>query len=266
MAEWRKAKVLITARTYPTPSYKGIEVSCTAGISESGDWLRLFPIPYRFLTQDQRFRKYQWIEARITKASDARPESYNIDIDSIQIVSEPLSTVNAWHARRELLAPLISPSLCHLMAQRDAHKFPTLGLFKPGEISKLVLEPDSPEWSSTELAKLRQINLFAKAPKKELEKIPYKFKYRFKCADPACENGHELMCADWELGQSYRSWLDKYGDDWEAKFRERYEYDMITKLDTHFHVGTVSSHPNRWIIVSLFYPPPEPPIHQLKLL
>jgi hypothetical protein len=30
---------------------------------------------------------------------------------------------------------------------------------------------------------------------------------------------------------------------------------MITKLDTHFYVGTVHKHPTEWIIVGLFYPP-----------
>jgi hypothetical protein len=29
---------------------------------------------------------------------------------------------------------------------------------------------------------------------------------------------------------------------------------MIEKLDTHFFVGTLHQHPNRWIIVGLFYP------------
>jgi hypothetical protein len=57
------------------------------------------------------------------------------------------------------------------------------------------------------------------------------------------------------MGQSYRRWSGDYGPDWEAKFRERYETEMIQKNDTHFYVGTVHKHPNRWIIVGLFYPP-----------
>ncbi len=62
------------------------------------------------------------------------------------------------------------------------------------------------------------------------------------------------MCTDWEMGQSYRSWR-RYGQEWEAKFRQRYERDMIERNDTSFYVGTVHQHPNRWIIVGLFYPP-----------
>ena len=52
---------LIVVRTYPTPARKGIEVSCTAAITDQGEWLRLFPVPYRFLKLDKRIQKYQWI-------------------------------------------------------------------------------------------------------------------------------------------------------------------------------------------------------------
>jgi len=69
-------------------------------------------------------------------------------------------------------------------------------------------------------------------------------------------NGHDMMCTDWEMGQAYRSWRREYGDDqWEAKFRQRFEMEMIEKNETHFFVGTVNQHPASWIIFGLFYPP-----------
>lgn len=63
------------------------------------------------------------------------------------------------------------------------------------------------------------------------------------------------MCVDWELGQSYRSWKQKYGTKWEWAIINRYETDMILKYDTHFFVGTMHGHPHEWIIIGLFYPP-----------
>jgi hypothetical protein len=30
---------------------------------------------------------------------------------------------------------------------------------------------------------------------------------------------------------------------------------MINRYGNHFNVGTVANHPNRWIIIRLFYPP-----------
>jgi hypothetical protein len=77
MPSWSRKKVLITVRTYPVPAQKNIEVSCTAGITSEGEWIRLFPVPYRFMEYDKRFVKYQWIEVDVLKApQDSRPESH----------------------------------------------------------------------------------------------------------------------------------------------------------------------------------------------
>jgi hypothetical protein len=247
------AKVLVTAKTYPSPARKGVEVSCTGGITEDGRWIRLFPMPFRFLSKDKQFHKYQWIELQVTKASDSRPESFQPILESIRIVSDPLPTAESWQARREIVEPLQSPSLCYLKANRTEHGGSTLGFFKPREIRRLVIEPDSPNWTEAQLARLRQSVMFDNAPTKELEKIPFKFKYEFACDDPSC-NGHTISCVDWEMSEAYRSWLREYRD-WQSAFRNRFEDDMIEHRDTHFFVGTTREHPGSWIIVGLFYPP-----------
>jgi hypothetical protein len=51
---WSTKRVLIVVKTYPTPAHKGVEVSCTAGVTREGEWIRLFPVPFRFLEQEQR--------------------------------------------------------------------------------------------------------------------------------------------------------------------------------------------------------------------
>jgi hypothetical protein len=259
-----KKKILVTIRTYPVPATKGVEVSCTAGITEDHQWIRLFPVPYRFLQPDRRFRKYQWIEAMVTKASDPRPESYHIYRDSINIISEVLPTANAWQQRKELIYPLKGHCLCCIQKERNEKKFPTLGIFRPKTIQRLSIEADRPTWTDEELNKLRQGDLFENTPPEELEKIPYQFRYSFDCDHVGCP-GHSAICTDWEMGQSYRQWRAEYGRNWETKFRERYESDMINNNDTHFYVGTIHGHPHVWIIVGLFYPPFPKPSPNLSL-
>ncbi len=251
---WINKKILIVVRTYPTPARQGVEVSCTAGITEDGQWIRLFPVPYRFLAPDRRFRKYQWIEAEIRKSSDPRPESYKINPDSIRILEEPISTKNRWQHRKDLLFPLKADSLCFLKRARDSHGSPTLGLFKPKQITGFSIEAVSPQWSPAELERLSQYSMFEDAPFSPLEKIPYKFYYKFRCHDKFCP-GHRLSCTDWELGQAYRKWLRLYGPKWESDFRKTFETKMAFEADTHFYVGTLLAHPDSWIIVGLFYPP-----------
>ena len=84
-ARKQKLKVLITVKTYPIPSKKYDELVCTAGVTKSGDFVRLYPINFRDLPYTQQYKKYQWIEVLAEKHQerDARKESYRPDSDSI---------------------------------------------------------------------------------------------------------------------------------------------------------------------------------------
>lgn len=253
MPGWTKKRVLITVRTYPVPAQKNIEVSCTAGVTSEGEWIRLFPVPYRFMEYDKRFVKYQWIEVDVIKATqDPRPESYKLNVDSI-VIGEQLTTVDCWRARKAVVGPLIKRSMCEIRRERDANGSPTLGLFKPREIKRLIIEPDTGEWTPQQLVNLDQTMLFHRGPSEKLEKIPHKFSYEFLCDDSDC-SGHTMSCTDWEMGQSYRDWRDEYGEEWEIALRKTYEEKMMQR-DTHFYVGTIHQYPTSWIIVGLFYPP-----------
>lgn len=255
-------RALIVVRTYPTPAKKGVEVSCTAAITEKGEWLRLFPVPYRFLAEDQRFRKYQWVEVTVTKASDPRPESHKLRPNGIKIVSDPLPTTNAWQARKDRIFPLRSHCLCCLKRVCDEQGHPTLGIFRPKLIESLIIKPENPTWTEAQLAALRQGLLFEKAPDKELEKVPFSFRYQFRCDEVTC-SGHKMICTDWEMGQSWRAWKTKYRDQWEVKFRQRYETEMIERTTRIFlwvlftdipepGLSSVCSiHPDRLLSVSL---------------
>lgn len=70
-------KILITVLTYPTPSHKYIETVCTAGITEEGDWIRIYPIKLRML--EGKIQKYHWyifdVEPRPSD-KDLRKESF----------------------------------------------------------------------------------------------------------------------------------------------------------------------------------------------
>jgi hypothetical protein len=142
-----KKTALIVVRTYPVPAKKGVEVSCTAAITDKGEWLRLFPVPYRFLSEDQRFRKYQWVEVTVAKASDPRPESYKLKSDGIKILSAPLPTTKGWLSRKKVILPLEAHCLCCLRKQRDEQSYPTLGLFRPKHIERLIIEPEDGDWT-----------------------------------------------------------------------------------------------------------------------
>jgi hypothetical protein len=202
---------------------------------------------------ERRFTKWQWIDVSVLKASDGRPESYKLNAESIQ-VGERIGTENNWRARRDLMTSLRSLSMCRIQSVQREHGAPTLGFFRPHTIKRLIIEPaKADKWTADELAILQRDSLFQKAPAETLEKIPFDFRYEYRCGDTNCR-GHTMMCTDWEMGQAYRAWRRDYGDKWEAPFRQKFEDEMINKNETHFYVGTVHQHPNNWIIVGLFYP------------
>src|SRR6516164_1780351 len=111
MADWSTKHVLITVRTYPSPARKSAEASCTGGITAEGDWIRLFPVPYRLMDEERRFSKWQWIDVSVLKASgDTRPESFKLNIDSIKVQGK-VGTDDGWRERRALIEPLRRPSM-----------------------------------------------------------------------------------------------------------------------------------------------------------
>lgn len=250
-------RVLVTVKAYPQPSKAYRETVCVAGVTDQGQFIRLFPVMFRDYDEGQRFKTYAWIRIKAWKTpSDSRPESYHIDPDSLQVESV-LGTEHSWAERWRRLRPLITPSLEDLKA-RERLDGTSLGLIKPRELQRLVIEPeDEPEWSSRDRGKLLRRDLFDSGgvyrPLHLLEKIPLRFKYRFLCEDPACR-GHESTIISWEVMESYRKYKQNYGDIWEQKFRERYWDDMLAK-DLHFYMGNMAVHRTSWLIIGLYYPP-----------
>ncbi|MDZ4793176.1 MAG: hypothetical protein SGI83_02770 [Bacteroidota bacterium] len=82
-------KVLMAVTTYPLPSRSYDELVCTGGFLENGDWIRIYPVPFKFL----EFKKYQWIELELRKPKkfDFRPESHSPlypDLSDLKILGE----------------------------------------------------------------------------------------------------------------------------------------------------------------------------------
>ena len=91
-------------KTYPSPSARHAETSCIAGINESGRFIRLYPVPFRLIGDEQQFKKWQWVTARIEKArNDRRPESHRVFVDTIVCDGDPLPTSRGWQSRRDQL-------------------------------------------------------------------------------------------------------------------------------------------------------------------
>lgn len=69
--------VLVTVKASPQPSEKYGDTVCVAGTLMDPDnprWIRLYPVPFRYLDGDQQFNKYAVIHVRLHEATqDLRP-------------------------------------------------------------------------------------------------------------------------------------------------------------------------------------------------
>lgn len=252
---YQHAKVLITVMTYPHPSRRYQELICTAGISEAGEWIRLYPIDYRYRPRAQQFRKYQWIAVDLTRdtGNDRRKESYRPRLESIEILGDPLPTSDAWAARRAMIDRLPHRTLNQYKALYESEKV-SLGVVRPKRVLDLKIEEVEREWKPRWQRLFDQFKLFGE-PQRPLRKIPYRFSYVFECEDSV--KPHKATIEDWELGVLFLKETERLGSEQAAA--ESVKYKFLNEIcapsrDTRFFIGTRFPY-NAWIVLGVFYPP-----------
>lgn len=245
--EFRLARLCILVKAYPQPSQKYEETVCCAGISDTGEFLRLYPIPYRRLLTEQRFDRFDIIEARIFKAEDDwRRESYKVDPDSIRIIQSG-SRLSA-DEKVTLWSRFVVESLVALR-QENVETKRSLGIVKPdvGSVKFWAKAADKNDSESNEIfsSLLSQANLFNAEPLPKLT-LEYTFGYTFTSAG----HRHEMKVHDWEVQAAYHNYKRKY----RTEALPRLEHVYGTQLPTqnlHFVLGTMKAHPRQFIIIGL---------------
>ncbi|TRV14481.1 MAG: hypothetical protein EWV41_00955 [Microcystis wesenbergii Mw_MB_S_20031200_S109] len=250
-------KILIATKTYPSISTKYQETVCTAGILLSEEenplqWIRIYPIRYRYLDFDKRYPRWAIVSAKIKiNDQDYRPESFKIDDNYLEIIRK-IDTTNNWQERKSLVLSLQFRSIADIQAQGKS-----LGIIKPKSIERFFSKKTSREWNQKQQAVLNQLDLFE--PNIDLEKIPYKFFYQFTDEDNV---PHKYSISDWEIMELYRKCRDRsqlLGLEAEQyaleKVRQKLEDDFLESKDLYFIVGNLKNHAKSFMIIGLFYPP-----------
>jgi hypothetical protein len=262
-------KVLIAVKTYPTLSSKYDELVCTAGFLEDGSWIRIYPIPFRKLEYDKQYSKYDWIEVDLEKNnSDFRLESHKPkSIETAFKIVNHLGTEDSWRLRKEIVLKNVYTNMTDLIAEaKDTTKYTSLAVFKPKEILDFKIEQVDREWDKKKLdtlnAKAQQLNLFQNSdnPFEVVQKLPYKFSYKFT-SDDGIER--TMMIEDWEIGQLYWNCLKRHdGKDKEIKacedVKKKYFDDFAKTKDLYLLLGTTREFhliaPNPFVIIGTFHP------------
>ena len=272
----KKERILVTVKTYPTLSTKYGETVCTAGIREDGTWVRIYPVPFRRLHEEEQYKKFDWVECQLSPSRrDHRPDSYNpVEFHEL-IPMGHVDTSHNWRERRRLLLENVKvyDDLDELIAGAKENIF-SMAIFKPHKLIDFVWEEEEREWHPSQLQKMRNLSnqpeLFQENKWREtfrvIPKLPYSFSYRFSDI-----NGREskLQILDWEAGQLFWNCLKlAEQNEREALKKVRIKYfDKFQKKDLHFFLGTTLQYhsvaPNPFVIIGVF---PIPYELQMRLI
>ncbi|MBK6854424.1 MAG: hypothetical protein IPG93_23310 [Burkholderiales bacterium] len=258
-------RILILCKTYPSPSARYVETSCVAGMDESGRLIRLFPVPFRLVEDEQQFRKWQWISARVRRTQDdARPESHRISVDTIQLQGEPLPAREHWPERWHAIRDVRVFAAFNDLEQARVQNGISMGLVRPSRLTSMdITAVKDPDWTDDEKAKLLQEqaqgSLFDvvedQRTLKTLKKLPFDFHYRYECSAGGVTTSHRHKLVDWEAGALY--WNICRKPDWQAAFRQKFITEF-NQREVLFLMGTIHRFPGQWLIVSVLYPPKLP--------
>lgn len=163
-----RKKILITVITYPLPSRSYDELVCTAGVLENGEWIRIYPVPLSFLTNQKKsghFKsyKYSWIELDLEKRKDDfRPESYSpvhYDFHDLKELGR-IDPHRNWEERKKYCLKKVYTSKAGLLKDSLEPNNMSLAAFKPAELISLDIEEDSREWKDEWMELKKQGDLF----------------------------------------------------------------------------------------------------------
>lgn len=264
---------LPVVKAYPAVSKKHGEVACIAGVqfghndafSPAVQWVRLFPVPFRDLESDQQFAKYQPIRVRVERHSgDSRPETRRPDRESIEVAGHTIPAKGDWLGRRPYVEPLMAESMCAIQRRQKVDRT-SLGIFRPTEITGLDIEPIDVNKEKEELAENiaqrgAQGSLLQdgeiderKELMRALDLIPWRFKLRYRCADPGCEGEHAQSILDWEILQFYRR--ERKRPNWEEIVRRRILEEVCgPDRDIALIVGNQHLHEIAFLILGFWWP------------
>ncbi|MFH1222049.1 MAG: hypothetical protein V1492_03115 [Candidatus Micrarchaeota archaeon] len=249
-----KERLLVLAKAAPEASKKYEELVCVAGITDKGEWRRIYPIPWEVFwkTSAARFKKKMWIEYELVSdgPSDHRPESRKVKFETIKPLREA-----TFKEIEELLKPRLQ---CIEEIAAMGVKKQSLGVIEPKEVIDFV-PSDNPHYMKL-VTMGQQQDLFGESAMK-LE--PPKLKYSYKFKDDVDGKVHENLCEDWEAVMLYlnceeRRKTGKYPDEntVHGKVKQKMMTDIFRNGHVYFIVGSHFRFPT-FMIVGVIYPKKE---------
>ena len=257
---------MVLVKAAPVPTSDRRETMCVAAmrLGPVPEWIRLYPVPFRDLADDSKFRKYQEITVRAIRPSgDRRPESWTPLQGSVR-PGALLGTEHGWSARRQRIATLGERTMCDLIERNRSGSgpdTPSLAVVRAAAPPDLLITRRDQEqldrWRQRADGIAAQPSLFdePEARRPDFEIVPWRFRYSYRCVAPDC-NGHRQTIVDWEAVALWRNVRHRPG--WKELMRQKFVDELwAANRETVLFVGNMEQRPWNFLILGVFWPPRE---------
>jgi hypothetical protein len=240
MASTERSRALVLVKALPQPSKRYGETVCCAGITETREWKRLFPVRFRHLQGASGFSRWQWISFEYRRpTADPRKESCHVFEESIKVDATMPSA-----ERARFLPPILRRS-----AKEAASSGDSLALIRPRNtrfLAKPKTRVEIDEERDAFRRAARQTSMFDKELA-ELDPSPYEFRFQFE--DEAGK--HDYENGDWEAHamfwrESKRTSAAEALKWMSALFNEEYP-----KRGMVFAIGNQAKRPQTWQLLGV---------------
>jgi hypothetical protein len=242
-------ELLVNCKTYPAVSTKYVETVCTGGVQPSGEFVRLYPIQFRFLAKDEQYDRWDVIRVKAYRDSkDTRPESWHLAAGSeIQKLQHIGSEAERWDWMKHTV---------HESTDDMERKGLTNGCVEIEPI-ELYYEPDKVEWTEKQKELIAQKNFFLEetAMRAVEERVPYQFRLRFRQKIGSKEQDGKVLAWSYYAGYQ-RNRRDGLSENESLeRVANRVRGSIFNPEKTVFAIFGTHSRFKTWMISSLYHLP-----------
>lgn len=241
-------ELLVNCKTYPAVSKKYFETVCTGGVQASGDFVRLYPVPFRFLEKEERYTRWDVIRVKVFKdTKDSRPESWHLQQGT---PIEKVRNISSEKERWSWMEKTVHESM-DSMTQANL----TNGCVKI-EPLELYWAKDDQELTEKQMQVVKQQNLFISSDDLKLLADRPKWQFRLKFREISTGVESDIKVLAWSYYQGLRRDLVQMGEEEALEASAaRIRSSLFNPKKTIYGIFGTHSRFGHWMISAIYHVP-----------
>lgn len=239
---------MVNCKTYPAVSKKYIETVCTGGVQASGEFVRLYPVPFRLLDENEKYDRWDLVRVQAYKdTKDTRPESWHLMQGTpIEFVEKISTEKRRWEWMQHTV---------HSSTDAMSSKGITNGCVEIEPI-EFYWKADDQELSKSQMQVVQQQNLFVSSDVLQLLADRPKWQYRLKYREVGTGKEVDSKVLAWSYYQGIRQNLKKMSEKEALEATaDRVRQSIFNSKKTIFGIFGTHSRFNHWMISAIYHVP-----------